>query len=73
MGDPTFTQQFGLAAQADILRQAAADRQDWQPPHDYQPGISRLAGLASRLTGAFRLQPGQRRDLAARPAQRPDC
>lgn len=30
MADPTFTKQFGLAVQADILRQAAIDRQHRQ-------------------------------------------
>ncbi len=65
MGDPTFTHQFGMAVQADILRQAAIDRQNW---HAWQQGHRRgsigLLRLARYLTSPFRLVGRHGRDSA---------
>lgn len=55
MADPTFTTQFGLAVQADILRQAAIDRQHRQVralQQDDSPAWPAVA--ARRLAGMFR-------------------
>lgn len=53
MIDPTFTTQFGLAAQRDILRQAAEDRHR-QHAWSARYGPVGLMAAARRLAGAFR-------------------
>jgi hypothetical protein len=72
MGDPTFTQQFGVAVQADILRQAAVDRQDWQPRcHGHRRGTARLFRLIRHLPLPFRPVAAHECHGAPRPAEVP--
>ncbi len=63
MSDPTFSRQFGLAVQADILRQAATDRRRRQA-RSQQRGDRRawLVASARRLAGMFRAPAPRRGD-----------
>ncbi len=72
MGDPTFTQQFGAAVQAEILRQAAVDRQNWQPwRHGRRRGTARLLRLIRHLPPPFRLVAAPECHGTPRPAELP--
>jgi hypothetical protein len=74
MSDPTFTQQFGIAVQTDILRQAAVDRQNWLArQHGHRRDSTWLFRLKRHLAVAFRLGPAPGRDRASLPAHAPDC
>ena len=70
MIDPTFSQQFGMAVQSDILRQAAKDRQRRQARslrHENRPAW--LITSARRLAGMFRASASRRGYLASGQAE----
>ena len=63
MGDPTFSRQFGLAVQADILRQAATDRRRRQARSSRRDERRVwLVAAARRLAGMFRAPAPRRGD-----------